>query len=255
MEPHTRVLPSPFGSLVRIYRLGRLLWHTSPLTLRFNFHYFPTRVAVRLPVLLHRGIRLRALRGTVKLEGPVHRGMVAIGYRQTGIFDEKASRTVWDNSGTVIFRGSASFGAGCQVSVGSEACLTVGDNLTVTAHATFICRHSIVIGDDCLISWEALIMDSDLHQILGDTGGLMNPNRPIHIGNRAWIGCRSVVLKGSNLADDMIVAANSTVSGCPAGSGTVVGGPAARVLREGVHWSTEPVPSGRLEEEGSPAAT
>lgn len=37
-------------------------------------------------------------------------------------------------------------------------------------------------------------------------------NKPIKIGEDVWIGCRAVVLKGVNLADGTVVAANSTIT-------------------------------------------
>jgi acetyltransferase-like isoleucine patch superfamily enzyme len=231
-------------SLVRRVRtLVRLALQTSPGTIWFNCHYFPLRTAVRLPVLLHWRVRTGTLRGSVEIKGPVHRGMVAIGY-PGGVFDEKRSRTIWHNSGKITFCGSARIGSGCEISVGRNARLTIGANLAVNARTTVICRHEITIGEDCMMGWEVLLMDSDLHQIRDAVGRLLNENQPIRLGNHVWIACRCIVLKGATLPDDTVVAAGSTVAGGLQECGQIIGGSPARVLRTNVRWSLEPIPSG-----------
>jgi acetyltransferase-like isoleucine patch superfamily enzyme len=234
-------LRSAFRVVRRARDLIRLAAQTSLLTIRFNLHYFPVRTAVRLPVLLHRGVSLRTLCGSVKIEGPVHRGMVTIGWRQGDSFDDKRSRTIWNNLGTITFRGAVTLGAGCELSVGPHARLTLGANLIVNSEMTVICWHEITVGSDCIVGWKVLLADSDLHQIRDSDGRLLNQDRPIRIGDHVWIGCHTLVLKGSVLPENTIVAAGSTVVGEVREPGTIIGGVPARTLRTGVSWSIEPV--------------
>jgi acetyltransferase-like isoleucine patch superfamily enzyme len=238
---HDLRLRGPFDLLRRAWALTRLAAQTSLLTVRFNLHYFPMRTAVHLPVLLHRGICLRTLRGSVKIEGPVHRGMVTIGWRQGDCFDDKRSRTVWNNLGSITFRGAVTLGAGCELSVGHNAHLTFGAGLIVNSEMTVICRHEITVGSDCIIGWRVLLADSDLHQIRDSDGRLINQDRPVRIGDHVWVSCHSLVLKGAVLPDHTIVAAGSTVVGEVREPGTIIGGVPARTLRGGVSWDITPV--------------
>ena len=54
-------------------------------------------------------------------------------------------------------------------------------------------------------------MDTDFHNIYKD-GQVINPNKPINIGNHCWIGMNCTILKGSSIPDGSIIAAGSTVT-------------------------------------------
>ncbi|MCW3107254.1 MAG: hypothetical protein JWQ09_1760, partial [Segetibacter sp.] len=79
-------------------------------TLRFNYHYFPLKVAIRVPVLISSNVVLSNLKGKVLLEEPSYYGKIKIGYGDVGIFDKKLSRSIWQVSGIVKFKGSAIIG-------------------------------------------------------------------------------------------------------------------------------------------------
>ena len=49
-------------------------------TLKFNFHYFPFREAILLPVIISRNIRFIKLKGNVTIANPLRYGMIRIGY-------------------------------------------------------------------------------------------------------------------------------------------------------------------------------
>jgi acetyltransferase-like isoleucine patch superfamily enzyme len=51
-----------------------------------------------------------------------------------------------------------------------------------------------------------------------------------------WIGCRSLVLKGVNIADGVIIAAASTLTRSIDAPDVMVAGSPARVIRDGVRW-------------------
>lgn len=56
-------------------------------------------------------------------------------------------------------------------------------------------------------------MDTDWYKVISTTDGrIFNPSKPINIGENVWIGCRSIILKGVCFSDNIIVAANSTIS-------------------------------------------
>lgn len=95
---------------------------------------------------------------------------------------------------------------------------------------------SITIGRNTAISANCWLSNTDMHPMYdAETGERINPAADVVVGDRAWIGLRSIVLKGSTIEDGGIVGAGSTVCGRVAAK-TVVGGNPARVLRENVEW-------------------
>ena len=49
---------------------------------------------------------------------------------------------------------------------------------------------SINFGDDNLLSWDILMMDTDFHKIISSDGEERNKPSAIDVGNHVWIGCR-----------------------------------------------------------------
>jgi acetyltransferase-like isoleucine patch superfamily enzyme len=79
----------------------------------------------------------------------------------------------------------------------------------------------IRIGDDCLIS-PNVVIGSALHP---DAGATPAEGRPTRIANNVWIGAGAVVLPGADIADGVIIAPNSVVSGAVAANAIVQGNP------------------------------
>jgi len=223
------VAPRAFFSLRRLYRFVLGL----PKTLAFNFAYLPFGQAMRLPVFVSHRVWLRDLSGEVSL-ADTRTGAVRIGFGDVGIFDQQRSRTIWQVSGKVAFMGTADIGHGSKIAVTGE--LVVGNRLTIAAESSIVAQRSITIGDDVLISWDALIIDTDAHRIFDATGHQVNGAMPIRIGNSVWLGCRTLVLKGVEIADGVVVAAASTVTRPVDKSNVIVGGNPARVIRENIRW-------------------
>jgi acetyltransferase-like isoleucine patch superfamily enzyme len=204
-----------------------------PKTLWFNFYCLPFHQAIRLPVLVSHRVLLRDLSGRINLANG-RTGAVKIGFGDVGIFDPELSRTIWQVSGTVTFLGTADIGHGSKISVTGE--LVLGDRLIIAAESAIVAQHSVHIGDDVLISWDVLIIDTDAHAIYDATGQEINPPLPIRIGNSVWLGCRALVLKGVRIADGVVVAAASSVTRTAAVPNAIIGGNPARVLRENIRW-------------------
>ena len=56
-------------------------------TLRINFHYFPFKQAIKLPILVAHRVVFEQLRGGVEIEGKLTTGMLLFGYRGVGFVD------------------------------------------------------------------------------------------------------------------------------------------------------------------------
>ena len=207
-----------------------------PKSIRFCFHYFPFRVAVKLPVLLSSHVRLRCLKGHVELNAPYVRiGMIRIGFGNIGIFDDKVSRTIWENKGTVVWGGGAFIGQGSKIACGEKGRIVFGKGFHCTAESQFLCVDSLHFGEDVLISWQTLIMDTDGHYIASH--GVEHKNhKPIYIGNHVWIGCHCIILKGASIADDSVVAAGTLITKPFEESACVIGGRNANIIQSDISW-------------------
>lgn len=205
-----------------------------PKTLRFNLHYFPLKIALRLPVFVSHRTFLRELHGKIVLPEKVNTAMIKIGFGDVGHYDRKRSRSIWQVSGTVAFGGKASIGHGSKLSVRGN--LTLGADFNMTAESTIVCAHQISFGNDCLLSWDILIMDTDEHPIINQDGIRTNPDKPILVGNHVWIGCKCTLLKGTEIPNNAIVAAGTLLTSAFSGENQVIGGNPPAVLKSDVRW-------------------
>ena len=110
-----------------------------------------------------------------------------------------------------------------------DAVLEVGNNVFINFGSSIVAASRVSIGDDCLIGTHVMVMDCDFHRVedkAWDTTG-----RPIVIEDRAWLGNRSIILKGITVGHDAVVAAGAVATkNVP--PRTVVAGNPARVVRE-----------------------
>ena len=205
-----------------------------PKTLRFNFHYFPFKTAVKMPVIVSHRTYLRELHGKVELPEKVERAMVKIGFGDVGHYDRKRSRGIWQVSGTVSFGGKASIGHGSKLSVRGD--LKLGDGFNMTAESTIVCAKEINFGDDCLLAWDVLVMDTDEHPLYNKDNERINPDKAIVVGSHVWIGCKCVLLKGAEVPSDTVLAAGTLLKSAFAGDNQVIGGNPPSILKREVRW-------------------
>ena len=205
-----------------------------PKTLRFNLHYFPLKTALKLPVFVSHRTFLRELHGKVILPSDIHTAMVKIGFGDVGHYDRKRSRTIWQVSGAVTFGGKASIGHGSKISVRGN--LMLGDGFNMTAESTIVCAKEISFGNDCLVSWDILVMDTDEHPLYDKVGNRTNPDKPIVVGNHVWLGCKCVLLKGTLIPDNTVVAAGTLLKSAFTGENQVIGGTPPCILKSDIHW-------------------
>ena len=118
--------------------------------------------------------------------------------------------------------------------------IRIGNSVGISG-ATIYARKEITIGDNTAIGGNVKILDNDFHPIdaekrvklLADANGGdsdMVESRPIHIGKNCFIGCNSIILKGSVLGDNCVVGAGAVVAGKFADNCVVAGNP-ARVIK------------------------
>lgn len=122
------------------------------------------------------------------------------------------------------------------------AVIEIGDNVGISG-ATIYARKGIYIGENTCVGGNCKILDNDFHPIdMEDRIKLLNdahggdaadliPTREIHIGKNCFLGCNSIILKGTVLGDGCVVGAGAVVSGKFEDNCVIAGNP-ARVIKK-----------------------
>lgn len=122
--------------------------------------------------------------------------------------------------------------------------IVIGDNVGISG-ATIYARKGIYIGDNTAIGGNCKILDNDFHPIeteerirlLKDPNGgnatEVIPTKEINIGKNCFIGCNTIILKGTKLGDNCVVGAGAVVSGNFEDGCIIAGNPAKVIRRNG----------------------
>lgn len=181
-------------------------------TYYLNLHYFPIKQALLLPIFIYHNTLFTSMNGKIIIESLLSTGIFHFGRLCLGIQDIKYSRSIWDVAGTIVIKGDVTFGRGSKLSIGQDAYFEVGNNVAASGMSEFICHKQIILGNNCHLGWNLLIMDIDFHKIYDKDNSLLNAPKPIRIGNHIWIGCRVTIFKGVSISDNNVIAANSVIT-------------------------------------------
>lgn len=111
-----------------------------------------------------------------------------------------------------------------------EGGLKIGADCFFNHNCSITCAESITIGDGCNIANNVVIVDHDhLVTSFGVEGTLVT--KPVSIGNSVWIGANVTILKGVNIGEGAVIAANSVVRNDVAPHSMVAGVPARFIKR------------------------
>lgn len=103
---------------------------------------------------------------------------------------------------------------GCQIcTVAEDSVLKIGNNCKFMGECHIVSSESISFGDDCIVSWNTQIMDSDMHAIFDEYRRLKNPNNPVLVGDHVWICSGVSILKGTIVGSGTILSAGGVITG------------------------------------------
>lgn len=91
-----------------------------------------------------------------------------------------------------------------------EGSLIIGDKCFFNSNVSITCMEKITIGDGCQIANNVVIVDHD-HDYKNSLS--VFTKEAVIIGKNVWIGANSVILKGSRIGDNCVIAAGSVVKG------------------------------------------
>lgn len=191
-----------------------------PLSLIFCFRNLPFKQAIKLPILICPSSLFPFIWKNIILKPKgrflincksVKTGMIRLGVNLVSIYPNKG--ILIDNKKEIVFNGKCVIGNGSILSVLPTGSLQFGDKFYATTTLRVVCAQKIVFGDNCLIGWDNLFMDTDLHVIkkYSSNSRLGVGYKPIRIGANNWFCMKTVSLKGTITPDFTIVANNSVL--------------------------------------------
>ncbi|MDD3225150.1 MAG: acyltransferase [Clostridium sp.] len=134
-----------------------------------------------------------------------------------------------DENTKLTVNGNFSFFYGADIILFKGSHLILGNSF-INSDCKIRCHKYIEIGDNCAISHDFTIMDSDAHYLNGD-----NRTKSVIIKDHVWIGTRVIILSGVTIGEGAIIASGFLVNrDVPPHS--VVAGVPAKVIKENVEW-------------------
>ena len=115
-----------------------------------------------------------------------------------------------------------------------NAILKIGNHVGIS-HCAITAAESVVIGDDVLIGSNCMICDTDFHSIDFEKRNSLNDDTvktaPVLIKKGAFIGARSIILKGVTIGEYSVIGAGSVVTKSVP-DGEMWGGNPARFIKK-----------------------
>lgn len=173
----------------------------------FNFKHLPFRQAVHLPILIYKP-HFCSDSGKIIIEGKPSFAMIRLGVNIVMLYPNNG--IVFENRGTIVFKGKAKIGNNSAISVGPEGHIIFGNEFNATTHLQLISYHKVTFEDNVLIGWNTLITDSDFHSLTDiNTGKKNKAYGPIYVGRNVWIANGCKLYKNAMIPDNCVLGADS----------------------------------------------
>jgi len=126
------------------------------------------------------------------------------------------------------------------IAIGEEVSVA-GNNIWVSGYGAGQQTPAIIVGDDCMLSYDILIRNSDAHPVFDATTDTQvnEPRAAVHIEPHVWVGERCSILKDTTIGACSIVALGSTVTRNAPRFSVVKGVPATCSAQENTYWARD----------------
>lgn len=102
---------------------------------------------------------------------------------------------------------------GTRIRVRDNAVILIGDDVAFNYNCLITAKEKIIIGNGCEIGPGVLFYDHD-HDVIGHSiKDKLYKTDPIVIGRNVWIGANSIILRGTEIGDNCVIAAGTIVKG------------------------------------------
>ncbi len=158
------------------------------------------------------------------------------------VFSGKNSVFLADESQLKIGKMCKFFSAKLVVGIGAR--LSILNNCTFGENDIIRTGYmgNIRIGEDCMFSWDVMILGNDGHAIFDVISGErsnLDKGLATEIGNHVWIGARCNILPKVKIADGSIIGTASVVTKT-IGNNCIAAGNPAKIIKKDVAWHRNP---------------
>lgn len=102
--------------------------------------------------------------------------------------------------------------SGTKIKVRKGGKLTIGSNAKINYNCIIVCHNLISIGEGVELGPSVYIYDHD-HDYKSGLKENKFKSAPITIGKNCWIGANTIILNGTDIGDNCVIAAGSVVKG------------------------------------------
>ena len=151
---------------------------------------------------------------------------------------------IWGSNNQIIIHPNVKINNSNFVIRGNNIKIEIGNGSTFGS-IYLVCmgdNNRIEIGENCMFAENINLWASDTHPIFNVENQLINPSKPITIGNDVWVGFNCTILKGVNIGNNSIIGMSSLVTK-NIEPGTLNVGSPARSIRSNVRWGREYIES------------
>ena len=157
-------------------------------------------------------------------------GKLRIGNQQ--VRGARQQTRIWLEEGAeLIIRGNFAIGADSYIRVYKNSKLILHNGF-FNEHVQVTAGDTIEIGNGCAIGRDVVIRSYDGHSVKDEHFKIC---KPVSIGEHVWIGQGANILKGVNVGDGAIIAANAVVTKDVPAHCAVAGNP-AKIVKENILW-------------------
>lgn len=117
-----------------------------------------------------------------------------------------------DNGGSLEYGKNFILRSGSKIRVRKNGKLKIGSHVGLGNRSFIVCHKEITIGEGTIIGPNVFIYDHD-HDYKSDNPSRNFISSPVCIGKNVWIGANVVILRGTEIGDNCIVAAGTVLKG------------------------------------------
>ena len=222
--------------LICLRSIRKRFWKVNWIkTIWINFTALKFKQAIHFPIIIGYNVRLNPI-GQILINNKVYFGMITLALDEMAV-DHFAEPVVITNRGIIVFSGRTVLRKGVKINLRRNAVIEFGHLNTIGSGSRLVSLRSIHFGDNCRVSWDCQIFDTDFHFMYNIEKDFYYPRtKPIYIGNNNFIGNHCTIAKGTVLPEGCVVSCCTKVSGDFTNEGTnllIIGNP-GRVVKKGV---------------------
>ena len=114
--------------------------------------------------------------------------------------------------GYLVIGRNCEFAAYCDLEVHGKGVLTIGEKTYMNRYCMISAHEEVTIGKECMFGPGVKIFDND-HVHSPEMGvSTKLKTAPIRIGDHCWIASDVIILRGSTIGDNCVIAAGSVVT-------------------------------------------